>query len=181
MRSAFGEKGGAERSVLEQARYLRGKNNVTLFATYTRASNCYPRLMRDLDIRELIGIHIPKFDLVVNCAGGLLLASRFKNRFNDFDILFPHQQPAYWIAYESKRPYVAQIHSFLSILYPEHFKTFPWDTDFDRIAINMIMDFGGRPTVRQIDQASIRAARKVLVQGTRIGEIIHEVYNVHPV
>jgi glycosyltransferase involved in cell wall biosynthesis len=137
--------------------------------------------MRGLDIRELVGIHITKFDLAANVAMGLFLAGSFKGRFTDFDILFSHQQPAHWIAYRSKRPYVVQIHSFLSLLYPERFKTFPWDTDFDRIAINMAIDFGGRPTLRQIDQASIRGARSVLVQGSMLSRIIHEIYGVTPV
>ena len=136
--------------------------------------------MRGLDIQELVGIKISKFNLLVNVAAGLFFADSFKDRFTGFDILLAHQQPAHWIAYRSKRPYVVQIHSFLSILYPERFDTFPWDTDFDRIAINMAIDFGGRPVLRRIDQASIRGARKVLVQGRKIGEVIHEIYGVTP-
>ena len=154
---------------------------MTLFVTYAKESWCYPDLMRGLDIRELVGIPISKFNLVANVAAGLFFATSFKDNFTGFDILLAHQQPAYWIAYRSKRSYVVQIHSFLSILYPEKsFDTFPWDTDFDRIAINMAVDFGGRFILRRIDQAAIRGARKVLVQGRKIGEVIHDVYGVTP-
>lgn len=181
LHSAFAERGGAEKSVLEQAHYLSRRNTVSLFATYSRPESCYSNLMRGLDIRELVGIPIDKFGLVINVALGLFLADSFRGRFTDFDLLLSHQQPAHWIAYGSKRPYVVQIHSFLSLLYPERFNTFPWDTDFDRIAINMAIDFGGRPVLRQIDQASIRCARKVLVQGSMLGRIIQEIYDVTPV
>lgn len=180
LHSAFSEKGGAERAVLEQAHYFSRRNEITLFATYSKQSWCYPDLMQNLNIRELVGIKISKFNLVVNIAAGLFFAGSFQDQFSGFDILLAHHQPAPWIAYQSKRPYVVQVHSFLSILYPEHFDTFPWDTDFDRIAINMAIDFGGRPVLRRIDQTSIRGARKVLVQGRKIGEVIHEIYGITP-
>jgi glycosyltransferase involved in cell wall biosynthesis len=136
--------------------------------------------MRGLDIRELVGIHSGKLDLAINCGTGLLIAGQLKHRFTDFDVLLSHQQPAHWIAYKSKRPYAVLIHSFLSILYPKRFHTLPWDTDLDRSVINLIVKCGSRDALRQIDQASIRGASRVLVCGRRIGEIIHEIYGVKP-
>lgn len=180
--SAFGERGGAERSVLEQAHRFTKKHEVTLFVTYARPVACYPNLMRGLDIRQLVGISIPKFNLVLNAALGLILAGAFRNDFKHYDILLSHQQPAHWIAYRSKRPYVIQIHSILSILYPELFPNpFPWDTDFDRVVINLAINSAGRRIIRRIDQAAIRGANEVLVQGAMIGQLIHQIYGIKPI
>src|SRR5208337_5583713 len=130
---ALAERGGAERSILEEAHYLKKMHDVTVFATYSRASLCYPELMNDLDIHQLVGIPFTKFDLLSNVAFGLFFARSFEHKFQSFDVLISHQQPAHWIAYNSKRPYVVQIHSLLTMLYPEFMgKSLLWDTDYDR-------------------------------------------------
>jgi glycosyltransferase involved in cell wall biosynthesis len=182
--SALSERGGTERSVLEQTHYLSRRNNVTLFATYIRPGSCYGNLMRGLDIQELVGIPLSRFDLFANVGMGLALARSFESRFKDFDLLLTHHQPSRWIGYRSNRPYVVQIHSIGldKILYPEYFHaTFPWGSDVDRIAINLAIDFGGRMVMKHIDQTSVRSARSVLVQGRMIGEIVHDLYHVRPV
>jgi glycosyltransferase involved in cell wall biosynthesis len=177
--SSMGERGGAEKLILEQANYLTKRHSLTIFATYSRPQQCYPNLMKGLDIRQLVGFPIPKFELVSNITLALILARNFKGNFEEYDILFTHQQPAHWIAYTSSRPYVVQIHSLLTILYPERFPDEPpWDTDYDRFLINLASKLGGYRILRHVDRLSMRGARKVLVQSKKLAKVIKDLYDV---
>jgi glycosyltransferase involved in cell wall biosynthesis len=185
--SAFGERGGAERSVLEQAKYLSRKNGTTLFATYSRPAQSYPQLMKDLDILELVGLRIPKLELASNVALGLILAKKCARKLDEYDVVLSHQQPGPWIASCSRRPYVVQIQSLLTKLYPEHFpdpEAFPHERiiekDYDRALINLVGRLGGSALLRSIDRLSMRGARKVLVQSRRLAEIAKDIYDVQP-
>jgi len=181
LHSGFGERGGAERSVLEQAHYLTRQHKVTVFGTYANMSKCYPDLMRDLDIRQLVGVPFTKFDLLTNAALGLFLARRFKESLEEYEILLSHQEPSHWIAFCSGRPYVAQIRSLLTILYPGVGDTLPWDTDYDRIAINMAVDLGARRFLSWCDKKAVRKASRVLVHCRKAVEVVREIYEVQPV
>jgi glycosyltransferase involved in cell wall biosynthesis len=137
--------------------------------------------MKGLAIRQLVGFPIPKFELVSNVALGLILAKNFNRKFEEYDVVLSHQQPGPWIAYASTRPYVVQVHSLLTILYPELFPDEPpWDTDYDRFLINLTCKLGGCRILRRIDGLSMRGARKVLVQSKRLAEVIKDLYGVEP-
>ena len=182
LHSAFVERGGAERTVLDQAHYLARRNEVSVFATYARPSACYPELMRGLDIRELVGVPVRKFDLVINASLGLWFGKFFKSNFKNFDILISHQQPANWIAFRSQRPYVLLMHSLLSILYPDFVGPVnTWDSDFDRIAINYFVRLGGLYGMRWIDTKSVKGASAVIVQGKKLGQLVRDIFGVRPV
>jgi len=177
--SAFGERGGAERVILEQAHHLSRKHDVTVFGTYVWPEKCYPDLLEGLNMRQLVGIPVRKFDLLTNAAFGLFLSKGLANQFRSFDVLISHQEPAHWIAYCARRPYIVQIHSLLTILYPEFFReTYPWDTDYDRIAINLVVDAGFRSFLRWIDETTVHGAQAVLVEGRKIGDYVNRVYGV---
>ena len=185
--SAFSERGGAERLILELAKYVSKKSKVTLFVTYSRPEQSYPDLMRGLGIRELVGLRTPRFELASNVTLGLILAKSIRRKLNEYDVVLSHQQPAPWIACCSGRPYVVQIQSLLTKLYPEHFpypEGFPHEKmiekDYDRALINLTGRLGGSALLRIIDRLSMRDARKVLVQSRRLAEIAKDVYGVQP-
>lgn len=181
LHSGFGERGGAERSILEQARYLAKNNEITIFGTYVNPSKCYPDLMMGLDMRQLVGVPVTKFDLLINTALGLFLARRFHQDLEGYEILLSHQEPAHWIAFCAKRPYVVQVRSLLPILYPEFGDTFAWDSDLDRVGINLAVNSGGRRYLRFIDQNAVRGANKVVVHSKMAGKAVQDIYSVRPV
>lgn len=137
--------------------------------------------MKGLDIRELVGVPVTKFDLLINTALGLLLGDTFKARLAEYDILISHQQPTNWVAFRSERPYVLLINSLLPILYPDRFGPLStWDTDLDRIAIDLIVKGGARRVLRWMDQRAVRGAREVMVQGEKLGEVVRDLYGIRP-
>jgi len=178
--SALAERGGAERSILEQAHYLMRNHEVTVFGTYVNKSRCYEDLMKGLDVRQLVGIPVSKLDLFINTSLGLLLARKFKRDLKGYDVLLSHQEPAHWIAFCSKRPYVVQIHSLLTALYPE-LGDLPWGSDYDRMIIDTTLMMGGRRFARWSDQQAVRGAESVLVQGKMTGRMVQDIYGVRPV
>lgn len=183
---AFDEIGGAERCVLEQAGYLKRNHSIDLFATYIKPS-FYHSDLKGFEVRQLLSVSSPIFPLFTSIAAGTLLARSFRREFEQYDVLLSHQEPAHWIAYCAKRPYIVQIHSLPTVLYPDCLEdaesTLPLlDSGYVRLGIRAIANFRGRKFLRWIDQKSVQEARKVLAPfGKMIGRAIHDMYGVNAV
>lgn len=179
--SAFAERGGAERYILEQAHQIKRYHRVVLFAAYSRTTDCYPELMNDLEIHELVGLRLPKLDLLSNLTLATLISSKCRKKLCSYDLILSHQEPAHWIAYKSKTPYVVQIHSLMTLLYPK-FTEIGWSGDYSRLAMEVwAAKFSGRPLLRFMDQTAVRTADMIIAPpGKKIRSAIHEIYGSYP-
>lgn len=182
---SFDEIGGAERCILEQAEYLKRNHDVGLFATYVKPS-ALPLDLRSLHIQRLVGFASPVFPLFTNMTIGTVLARTCGRSLGQYDIVLSHQQPAHWIAYRAKRPYVVQIHSLPTVLYPDFLEDRestlpPLQSGYVRLGIRAVASFGGRRLLRRIDQASVQGAQNALVPfGKMMRKTIHDIYGVNP-
>jgi hypothetical protein len=105
----------------------------------------------------------------------LFLAKSFKPTLRPFDALISRRQPVHWIAYNSKRPYVVQIHTLLTMTYPSTWTKACLGTQITIVAITLLSNMGGYQ-LRCVNSRSINVARNVLVQSKKLSDIVMRVY-----
>lgn len=177
--SAFDERGGTERNILEETLYLRKNHVVDVYATHINKSKCYPELMEKVNPHSLIGL--PKFGLAINTGLNVLLATWYQNFFKKYDVLITHHQPSVWIAYQTGKPYVSYIHSLLTFLYKDVLLEEEWTNEWNRKIIKFMSDHGLNKFLKRIDQLSVGNSNVILVRGKKIAEKVRQIYERKPV
>ena len=180
--------GGGERTAIYEAILLRRMGHkVTCFAPAVRTDLCFPDLISRIDLRGIIPpvrMRLPLRDFT-SLSASSILAPIFAKKFEGFDVILCHGQPATWISYLISRviskPRITYLHQPTRFLYPRAIDLrVGWKTKRDFALLQAIVN-ATAPLVRAIDHISIVSSDRVLVNSNWIGRKVKEVYNVQPV
>src|SRR3989337_222537 len=117
--------GGGERTAIYEAILLRRMGHeVTCFAPAVRTDLCFPDLISRIDLRGIIPpvrMRLPLRDFT-SLSASSILAPIFAKKFEGFDVILCHGQPATWISYLISRviskPRITYLHQPTRFLYP---------------------------------------------------------------
>lgn len=175
--------GGGERTVLNEAIGLQNRGYSVDIYCPTLSSNCYPELMKKVNINEFFR-WLPQ-GLKLRDAIGMLLASvqapSIINRFKKYDLILSHSQPSSWLAFNAKRrygiPYVCYLHQPNRFLYPRRIdQLVGYDTDLNYKLLNNLHSFV--VLIERLDRLSIEYADLVLTNSKWIKKSIDKIYDV---
>ncbi|MDH5686563.1 MAG: glycosyltransferase family 4 protein [Candidatus Bathyarchaeota archaeon] len=177
---SFREFGGAERVVVEQARWLRERGHeVTCFA-----ASFDPETVAGAEVRPfLFNLRLPKFRFAIPNAMNVLLSRLACQKLKDLDVLLCHHEPAPIIAHkagvEYGVPYLCYLHHPPRFLYPTPLqRQLGWGHDYDRMAIQILSHTN--PALKKLDYSAVINARQVLVNSHVMASQIADIYRVNP-
>jgi len=179
--------GGGERVAIYESMLLKERGyDVVCYAPAIRADECFPDLIRHVDVRGFlprIEMRIPLRDFL-----SMTISSSIPHliayRFSKFDAFLCHGQPAAWIGYCIARTlgkkYVCYLHQPTRFLYPRTVdQQVKWKTKRDFALLNDLVHIT-RPLVQTFDHVSIASAQTVLVNSNWIASQVKKIYGVLP-
>ncbi len=180
---SFVYSGGGERIALEGVLGLRKKGyTVDLYAPAIDWQNCFPDLLKLTKPKKIIP-QLPEW-FPLNDGFNMLFASLFAPfvayKFKDYDIFLGENQPGAWFAFVYarlfKRPYVIYLNQPNRLLHPRAIdvKT-GWFVNNNFVFLERVVKFI-KPFISILDNASIRNANFMTVNGKYIGDIISQIY-----
>lgn len=174
--------GGGERLVLEQVRGLRKLGHeVELFAPIVDRDECYPELIDQVGVRQLVP-RPPKWlpgrvalAVFLSC----LLAPVVALRFRRFDMILAANQPSLWIALCAARvldkSYVAYLAQPNRVLYPRAIDLSVPHPNLDYRIFRFVATVL-RPLVSRWDHATVDRASRVLANGSYMAAVLEGIY-----
>lgn len=181
--------GGGERIVLEEARGLTKRGyDVSVHAPTVDYKKCFPEMLKELKVKMLLPSYFDKLPLrnALRMLASSLLAPLLAINFKDVDIFIGANQPGIWIAYciskVLNKPYIAYLNQPNRIVYPRPIDVkYGWyTTNKDYHLLYTLLNFV-KPILGYLDRYSIRGARRVLVNGGYIGDIIQNIYSIRTI
>jgi glycosyltransferase involved in cell wall biosynthesis/uncharacterized membrane protein YbhN (UPF0104 family) len=178
----FTYSGGGERIVIEEVLGLRRLGHrVDCFAPIVEPEACYPDLLPAVAPRTFLP-QLPRwFPLrgAVQMVAASVLVPLFAWRLR-YDVILAANQPSAWIAWWAGRltgcPYVVYLNQPNRLVHPRAIdEETGWQNRPDYLALNAVIR-RLRGCVRRADDASVRGADTVLVNGGYIGGVITGVY-----
>jgi glycosyltransferase involved in cell wall biosynthesis len=179
--------GGGERTAIYEAILLRHRGHeATVFAPAIRRDVCFPDLINQIRLQSIIPktkVKLPFRDFLSLTASSLLapLAAR---KFEDFDVILSHGQPATWISYLITRqlikPHVTYLHQATRFLHPREIDLkVGWKTKPDFELLENIVQIA-RPPVQAIDHVSVVSSDRVLVNSRWVADTVRRFYEIEP-
>jgi len=169
--------GGGERIVIEETKGLRSRGHtVDLYSPHVETNYCFPEETVKLGI-------IPFFknlNLPCQAAVSMMLSSAIypilAHRLKSYDALICHSQPAIWLGYKTRKPFIAYVHRPNCFLYPKPVDR--WNYDVNMLMLDKIVR--AFPLSRKLDLESTKEADKILTTSRWIAEWTKEVYECNP-
>lgn len=180
--------GGGERTAIYESILLRRMGHeVTCFAPAIRPDLCFPDLITQIDLNGVlprVKFWIPFRDFA-SLAGSSFFAPLFAKKFEKFDVILSHGQPATWIGYLiaklTSKPRVTYLHQPTRFLYPRAIDLrVGWKTKTDFALLQRIVTTV-MPLAKALDHTSIVSSDKVLVNSHWIKGLVRDIYGVDPV
>jgi glycosyltransferase involved in cell wall biosynthesis len=178
--------GGGERIVLEEAKGLKALGyEVEVRAPTVDYKKCYPELLKELEVKGLLPSYIDKLPyrnalrMVVSSIFAPVLALGYR----DIDVFIGANQPGVWIAFCMAKvlgkPYIVYLNQPNRVVHPRPVDVkYGWYTTVKDFHI-LYKIFGlMRPLLGILDKASVTSAKKVLVNGGYIGDVIQNIYSI---
>lgn len=182
---AFVYSGGGERIVLEEARELKRRGyDVSVYAPTVDYENCFPELLKELDVKMLLPCVIDKlpFRNAIRMLVTSILAPFFIYKFIGTDIFIGANQPGIWMAFcvakILKKPYIVYLNQPNRIVYPRPVdREFGWYTTVKdyHLLYKMLQIF--RPILLHLDKFSVQFSNAIFVNGGYIGGVIENIYS----
>lgn len=180
--------GGGERTAIYESILLRRRGHeVTVFAPAIRRDACFPDLINQIDLQSIIPktkVKIPFRDFASLTASSFLtpLVAR---KFEKFDVILSHGQPASWISYlisrQLSKPHVTYLHQATRFLYPREVDLrVGWRTKPDFALLERIVGLA-RPLVQAIDHVSVVSSNRVLVNSHWVADTMRRFYGIDPI
>jgi glycosyltransferase involved in cell wall biosynthesis len=180
--------GGGERTVIYECILLKKRGHeVSCFAPAVRPDVCHPELIKQIDLRGFIPrvkISLPLRDFL-SLSASSFLAPLVSKKFEGFDVILCHGQPATWIGYQVSRKlgkeYFVYLHQPARFLYPREIDTkVGWKTKRDLALLDYLVRMG-RPFAKAFDHISVVSADKVLVNSKWIESQVRKIYGIHAI
>jgi len=169
--------GGGERIVIEETKGLRERGyNVDVYTTHLESQHCFPEETGKLGVTPFFcNLNLP-LQAALNMTLSAAIYPLIKQRLRSYDILICHSQPAIWIGYKIRKPYIAYIHRPNCFLYPKPVDM--WRYDVNMLFLDKVVR--SFPLSRKLDLESIRAADKILTTSHWIADWTTRIYGVTP-
>jgi len=180
--------GGGERVAIYESIALKERGyDVACYAPAIRVDECFPDLIRQVDLRRFlpsVKMKIPLRDFL-SMSVSSAIPRLFAYKFTKFDAFLCHGQPAAWIGYCVARTlgkkYICYLHQPTRFLYPRTIdQQVGWKTKKDFALLNDLVGLA-RPLVQALDHVSITSGQTVLVNSSWIASQVKKIYGVLPV
>jgi len=177
--------GGGERTAIYECIFLKKRGHeVSCFAPAVRPDACYPELIKQIDLKGFIPrvrMKLPLRDFL-SLSASSILAPIVSPKFNGFDAILCHGQPATWIGYQIARRigkrYFCYLHQPARFLYPRKIDLkVGWKTKKDFALLNDLVKLG-RHFATAFDHVSVVSADSVLVNSEWIGSQVRRIYGI---
>ena len=188
LHSSFTERGGAERTIINESKHFRQRGHrITCFASTIDREKCYPDLLQETRIKNYFHeVPSPICKTFLNISISLLATPLIQKTLRGFDVLLCHHQPGPWIGYNANRelgiPYICYLHHPPLFIYPRNINSDArWSYDSDRFLIEYLSK---KPIIhswlRTIDTVSILKANAVVINSRMVANEIKGIYGISP-
>ncbi len=169
--------GGGERIAIEETKGLRQRNHhVDIYTTHLEVDHCFPEETTKLGVKPFFSnLNLPcqaAINMILSSATYPLLIRRLRQ----YDALICHSQPAIWLGYKVKKPYIAYIHRPNCFIYPKPVDR--WNYDINLLILNKVVQ--SFPLSRKLDLESVRASNRILTTSQWIADWTNLIYRNAP-